>query len=78
MQRNDEVNERLGTMTVNELLSLATSHKLDDQQLADRLARRIALHVRSLRSVASTEEINNLRKLVKVTNHDLDSMGARK
>jgi hypothetical protein len=69
---NNELTKTFPSMTTSDIAAFAASDNLDDNQLADRLARRIVLEVRAARSVTlSPTQSADLAALVEVTDAEL-------
>jgi len=64
-------------LTINDILALAESDNLDDMQLANRLARRLALDVRRRVAALNETETQDLANLALVTDRYLALGGAR-
>jgi hypothetical protein len=69
---NNESTNAFSALTTANITALAASDNLDDNQLADRLARRIVLEVRVARGAPfSDEQAADLVALVEVTDSEL-------
>jgi hypothetical protein len=69
---NNESTNAFSALTTANIAALAASDNLDDNQLADRLARRIVLEVRVARGAPfSDEQAADLVALVEVTDSEL-------
>jgi hypothetical protein len=69
---NNELTKTFSVLTTSDIAAFAASDNLDDNQLADRLARRIVLEVRLARGAPfSDEQAADLVALVEVTDAEL-------
>lgn len=78
MHTNDPLNQNFTNLIISEVLALAQSDNLDDNQLAYRLARRIVLEEKVIRRVATEGDIADLEFLREVTDKGLDYLAGQK
>ena len=69
---NNELTKTFSRLTTADIVAFAASDNLDDNHLADRLARRIVLEVRQARGVPLTaEQAADLVALVEIIDPEL-------